>query len=247
MDNLNNSTIVKNIYTNQKEILWNIKELHNNGEDFECDMTYSKGVFYKNKKDDEFPLNEPKYKFDVVPCVDGVESITPFNKLPLGDNSIQSIVVDLPFVISPKTCPSMTKDDSCLIAKRFSSWYPAREGYENMYWWIKECYRVLKDGGICVWKMQSTVSGGLQHWYTPFCFMSAQKLGFYVLDEFILESQVRLISKGKYKKQQHARKYTSTFWVFCKDKKRTKDTNDCFKILDECFNTDLEGKMFELK
>lgn len=52
--------------------------------------------------------------------------------------------------------------------------------------------------------------------------MCAQKLGFYIKDEFILGAKSRLISAGKYKAQQHARKYTSTFWVFEKNEKKAK-------------------------
>ena len=38
-DELNNSTIVRNISFEQKEILYNIMNLHNNGEPYDCDIT----------------------------------------------------------------------------------------------------------------------------------------------------------------------------------------------------------------
>ena len=94
--------------------------------------------------------------------------------------------------------------------------------------------------------MQSTVSGGLQIWSVPFAFMAAQKLGFYVKDEFLLEAKARLISAGKYKAQQHARKYTSTFWVFEKNEKKAKKTN-LFDMLECCETHGLEGKVWEVK
>ena len=251
MENLNNKTIIKNISTDQSEILHNIGTLYNDGSDhFDCDITASSLGFYGGKKKDKFAIPEPKILMDVYPTREDIIKITPFNKLPLEDGSIHSVVVDLPFVISPKKAPSATtdiKEGSNLIFKRFSSWYPAMEGYENMYWWLKECARVIDDGGIIIWKMQSTVSGGINHWYAPFCFMCAQHFGLYVIDEFILQAKARLISPKKYNKQCHARKYTSTFFVFKKEPKIAEKTN-CLRILADCEkqynNKQLDGKVW---
>jgi hypothetical protein len=245
---LNNNTIIKNFSYDQKEILYNIMKLHNDGKPYDCDITASTLKFYGGNETDKFFIPEPKHLFDVYPQFDRVQKITPFNKLPLEDKSINSIVIDLPFVISPHTCKSMVdpKEGSQIIASRFSSFYPVAELFENEYWWLKEAFRVLKEGGICVFKMQSTVSGGLEIWSTPFAFMCAQKLGFYVKDEFILGAKARLISAGKYKAQQHARKYTSTFWVFEKNEKKSKKTN-LFNMLENCETQELEGKVWELK
>lgn len=245
---LNNSNVIRNISFDQSEILWNIMNLYNNGEAFECDMTASELKFYGERKGSKYVIPEPKILFDVYPMQDKIQKIVPFKKLPLDDGSIGSIVVDLPFVISPKTAPSLkeNKENSNLIFKRFSSFYPVGEMYENYYWWIKESFRVLKEGGICVFKTQSTISGGLSHWTSDFSFMCAQKLGFYVIDEFLLEAKARLISGAKIKKQQHARKFTSTFWVFKKDSKMANKTN-CFKLIEMCETQELEGKVWEIK
>lgn len=252
MENLDNKNIIRNISTDQSEILLNIMNLYNKGNAFDCDITASELKFYKKNKKTKFEIPTPKILMDVCPINDEIIKITPFERLPLEDNSIESIVVDLPFVISPHTSPSAlkSKDGSNLIFKRFSGWYPPMEAYENMYWWLKECNRVLKEDGIIVWKMQSTVSGGINHWFVPYCFMCAQNFGLYVIDEFILEAKARLISKSKYKKQCHARKFTSTFWVFQKSPKLAKKTN-CLEFLKHCKeldnNNELEHKVWELK
>ena len=247
-EKLNNSNVIRNLYYDQKEILYHIMQLHNNGKPFDCDITASTLNFYKNSKNEQFIIPTPKYLFDVYPQSEEIQKITPFEKLPLEDNSIESIVIDLPFVIGPKTCASAKdpKKGSLIIQKRFASFYPYNELLENIYWWIQEAYRVLKDDGICVFKMQSTVSGGVQIWSDPFSFMCAQSLGFYVKDEFVLSAKSRLISSTKIKKQQHARKYTSSFYVFEKNNKKANKTN-LFKILENCQNQNLEGKIFELK
>ena len=248
MENLDNTNIIRNISFDQSEILYNIMQLYNNGEPFECDITASELKFYKRTKGDNYDIPEPKILMDVYPQRDDIFKITPFEKLPLEDESVSSIVVDLPFVISPHTSPSATenKDGSMLIFKRFSGFYPVGEMYENYYWWMKECQRVLKKNGIIVWKTQSTISGGISHSTEEFSFMCANKLGLYTIDKFYLEAKARLISKGKYKKQCHARKYTSSFYVFQKDDNLAKKT-DYFKLLDEYTNIDLEHKVWEVK
>ena len=121
-----------------------------------------------------------------------------------------------------------------------------QEGYENIYWWINECKRVLKDGGIIVWKMQSSVSGGLQHLLSEFSALCAADCGLYIIDQFFLEAKARLISASKINKQQHARKYTSTFWVFKKDDKKNSKTN-LLQKLTKCKNEVFEGKIWPIK
>ena len=246
-ERITNSNIIKNISFDQSEILWNIMQLYNGGEPFECDMTASELKFY-GKGRGEYEIPVPKILFDVYPQGENIQKIKQFEKLPLGDNSISSIVCDLPFVISPKKCPSLVNNvaGSNMVAKRFSSFYPAEELFENIYWWINECFRVLKDDGILVWKMQSTVSGGRQVWACPFSFLVATKCGFYPIDEFILEAKARLISDSKIKKQMHARKYTSNFYVFKKDKKKA-TKNSILNFLEMCENSVFEGKEWEVK
>ena len=78
---LNNSNIIRSVSSNQREILYNIMQLHNNGEPFDCDITASSLNFYNKSKTDKFNIPEPKYLFDVYPQFDKVTKITPFQKL----------------------------------------------------------------------------------------------------------------------------------------------------------------------
>lgn len=247
-EELNNSNVVRNISTDQSEILKWIIDLHNDGQPFECDITASELKFYGDRPGCKYAIPVPKILMDVYPQVEGCIKITPFEKLPLEDNSVSSIVVDLPFVCSPKTCKSVVekKEGANLISNRFSSWYPMQEGYENIYWWIKECARVVKPNGLIVWKMQSSVSGGLQHLLSEFSALCAADCGLYIQDQFLLQAKARLISASKIKKQSHARKYTSTFWVFRKDDKKDAKVN-LLKKLQECKDNVYEGKVWPLK
>lgn len=245
---LTNDNIIRNTSFSQKEILRNIMLLYNDNNPFDCDITASSLKFYEKGKKDDYDIPLPKHLFDVYPQSDNIKQITPFQKLPLEDNSMGSIVFDPPFVISPKTCKSImeNKEKSCLIHKRFASFYPVSELYYNYYWWIKECYRTLKNNGLLIVKCMSTVSGGYQHNSEEFVFMSAMNMGFYCLDKFILQSKARLISSGKYKKQCHSRKYTSVFYVFQKNPKMLNKFN-YFELLNNMNETDLEGMVWEIK
>ena len=225
MEGLNNATIIRNISEDQSEILHNIMGLFNDGKPFDCDMTASTLAFYRKKKNETYEIPTPKILFDVYPQTEDTIKITPFEKLPLQDGQIHSIVVDLPFLVLPSKAPSVGNKTSNKMFNRFNSWYPTTEFYENAFWWFNECYRVLDEGGILVWKMQNTVSGGQNRWFVYYSFMAALVNGFLMEDEFILVAKNRMISAGKYKKQVHARKYTSNFMVFRKDVKKAPKQN----------------------
>lgn len=247
-EKLNNSNVIKNISTDQSEILHNIMELYTDKEPFQCDITASELKFYKQKKGEKYVIPTPEILMDVYPMSDNIIKITPFQPLPVEDGSLKSIIFDPPFVVSPKTCKSAVekKKGSCLIANRFSSFYPVDELYENYYWWCKTCYDKLEDGGTFVVKLQSNVSGGYKHSTEEWFFMCAQKMGFYCIDKFVLQAKARLVSSNKIKKQRHARNFTSIFYVFKKDGKMLNKFN-FFKMLEDLENTDLQGKVWEIK
>lgn len=224
---------VKSISYNQHEILYNIMQLHTDGEPFECDMTYSIGNFYgkfKITKDNgeivDIEIPAPKYKFDVCPQIEDVEKIEPLGPLPLENNSIKSICIDLPFVIS---CgPSMAGPNydeegkrvkNNLISRRFSYYYPVAQLLESYKHWIEEAYRVLKEDGILAFKTQATITGSKMLNTPYYSRLIAESCGFDSLDEFILLAKNRLIS-GKVHKQQHARSFHSYFLVFKKSQKK---------------------------
>lgn len=237
-EKLDNSSVIRNISFDQSEILHNIMHLYNGDKAFDCDMTASELKFYTKTKGSKYEIPEPKILFDVFPKQDKIKKIEPLGKLPLEDNSIDSIVIDLPFVVSPPEAPSAktNKEGASLIFKRFFGYYPVDKLYESYLHWIYEAYRVLKPDGICVFKTQSTVSGGVQHNTEEWSFMCAQRAGFTMEDKFVLEAKARLISASKIKKQVHARKYTSVFLVFKKIMKKKNKNFNYFDLL-EHFDT----------
>lgn len=233
--------VIKSVNYNQHAIIRDIIDLHMNGKPFDCDITYSIGNFYGHfkekvlEKDDdgksiekevEFNIPQPTYKFDVDPQIEGVEKLEPWGPIPLEDNSIDSLMVDLPFVIGPRDSASMlnNKKGSNIICKRFSSYYPRHEMFESYEHWIKEAYRVLKPGGVLVWKSQPVISGGINLMTSYYSCRVAEDTGFYIKDEFVLVAKQRLIS-GKVKNQMHSRRYHSFFHVFVKDDPKRDKTN----------------------
>lgn len=179
--------IIKSINYNQQEIINDILLLHNDNEPIEIDCTYSKGIFYKNGI-----VLEPKYKFDLTPqTIDTIKASS--ENLPVDSNSIKCTIFDPPFVIAGKTAKD-NKEGSSIIAKRFSSYTNYQELKTHYRNTLKELYRITKDNGIVIMKLQNTVSGGKQHFTHNFVMKEALKLGFYPKDEFILLTKSKITS-----------------------------------------------------
>lgn len=179
----------------------------------DCDPTYSIGNFYKNSG-----VDEPTYKFDIVPQVDGVEYGDSRN-LPLGNASINCLMFDPPFLATTGKSLSENNDNN-IINKRFGV-YPSEQELHQFYAdSLKEAHRVLADKGILIFKCQDKISSGKQ--YMSHCFIhdEAVKIGFYPKDMFVLLAKNRLVADWQLKNQKNARKFHSYFWVFEKTNKK---------------------------
>lgn len=205
---------IRSVSYSQEEIINNILALHAPEGVIDADVTYSKGVFYKSGV-----VKQPLLKFDLEPqTADTIASDS--RSLPLEVQSVNCIMFDPPFVIAGNTYKTNTDENSSRIAKRFSAYSNFEQLKEHYYNSLKEFYRVLKDGGIVIFKCQNTVSGGKQLFSHYFILKSAIELGFYPKDEFVLLSKSKMTSfGGRWNKQQHAMKYHSFFLVLKKEKK----------------------------
>lgn len=220
------NNVIRSVNCDQHSILKDIMDMHNGGNPFEADITYSIGAFYgifKRSMNDgttqEYEIPRPKFTFDVTPQDDMTQKLDPWGDIPLKDNSIGSMVVDLPFIISPRDSESTKegcgKEGSNITFKRFSSYYPVAELLGSYSHWIYESFRVLRNDGILVWKCQNTITGGKFLCTEEWSWLCALSAGFEELDRFTLVAKSRLHS-GKIKRQQHARNFSSSFWVFKK-------------------------------
>ena len=221
--------VIKNINTDQHRILADIMHLYNNDEGFELDPTYSKGNFYGDFKwvnedgeKETYTIPQPKYKMDVYPLAEDVQKLEIMGDFPLEDESVKSINIDLPFVISVGPSMGNGNKNSNITSNRFSAFYPVSNLVETYYHFLKEAYRVLKEDGILVWKCQRTITGGKTLNSPEMSWLFAESLGFDCVDAFYLEGKTRLIS-GKVKHQEHSRSYISVFYVFKKSHRKKID------------------------
>ena len=238
--------IIKNLGYNQHEILDNIQKLYLDGKPIDLDITYSKGAFYgkfKVKEADgetrEITIEQPRLKFDVFPLSEDVQKIEPLKPLPLDDLSIDSMMIDLPFIVRPtKPDTSITDETGSKMFNRFQGFHTPDDMYETYWFWIREAYRVLKVGGTLLFKIQNTIYGGINHNTEFFSFMCAERAGFVTEDTFVLGAKSRMISPFM-TKQLHARKFTSTFFVFKKHKSQKHKKFNYWSLipkLEESFN-----------
>lgn len=189
-------------------------QLHTKHHKIDCDPTYSIGNFYKNTG-----IDEPKYKYDIMPQVEGVEYADSRN-LPLEDSAIDCLMFDPPFLATTGKSILDNEANNNIINKRFGV-YPSEQELHQFYVdSLKESYRVLSDGGILIFKCQDKVSSGKQYMSHVFIMNEAVRQGFYPKDLFILLAKNRLTADWQVKNQKNARKYHSYFWVFEKSKKR---------------------------
>lgn len=115
---------IKSLNYDEQEIIRDILNLHSPGGRIDCDPTFSVGNFYKKG------LDRPEFIFDKFPQTEDTQEASSDN-LPLGDESIQTIMFDPPFVIGGKKFKE-SKDGSCVIGKRFhqfESWQELKDMY----------------------------------------------------------------------------------------------------------------------
>lgn len=203
--------MVKSISYDQVEIIKDIIALYIPSGKIDCDPTFSKGNFYNNDI-----VIRPKYCYDINP-IDGVE-YSDCRRLPLAEESIDSIMFDPPFLAT--TGKSLTEDnDSNKIAKRFGVYSNEKELHQFYLDSMVEFYRVLKNKGILIFKCQDKISSGKQYLSHVFIINKAIEIGFYPKDIFILLAKNRIAADWQVKNQKHARKFHSYFIVFEKNNK----------------------------
>ncbi len=195
--------MIKTTSYDQEEILANIIKLYVPA-GFHLDPTYSKGGFYKSGK-----IEQPIIKSDLYPQGEGICNFDA-SKIPLNDNTIESIIFDPPFVAGhTKGKPTG------IMGERFHG-FPY---IKDLWAWYDECikehYRLLEPKGFYVVKCQDTVSSGKQYLSHVHIINEAEKAGFYTKDIFILLAKSRIIGHN-HKIQKHARKFHSYFIVFQK-------------------------------
>ena len=195
--------LIKSVDSNQNTIIENIIKLHIPKGEIDCDLTYSTGVFYKNK------ISPPKYKFDKYPVSNDIAPLDDIDKL--SDNSTGSVMCDPPFIIDNQKRVVGTNK----MVDRFYSFKTQKELEEACLFLIKESHRILSQNGILIFKCMLVLHAGKQIDTPYFVKKMCLDFGFELVDEFILVAKNKVLH-GRHPIQQHSRKWHSFFLVFKK-------------------------------
>jgi hypothetical protein len=183
----------------QRDILISIVQLHNNGQNFHADLTYSSGAFWKG-------LIKPLIRMDIEHTPD-LTMVGDVRHLPVRSECLQSVVFDPPFIHAPGV-------DS-IMGARFGGYNSQRELHRLYLAASEEITRVLAPEGLLVWKCQDIVESGKQVWNHVLIYNQLCPSNFVAEDLFILVRKNRLVGHNHFN-QYHARKTHSYFWVFRK-------------------------------
>jgi len=198
--------MIKSIGFDQQEIINNILILHNNGNSIEFDPCYNTGGFYRNNI-----VTSARVKSDINPQMPGVLKLD-VRDLPFENSAFKSIMFDPPFLVS-------SPNSQYKLVKKYGAFGSVEELQEFYRQSLISLKRVLKHGGLLIFKCQDFVHARQQNLILPYIYSLARELNFACRDLFILLSKTR-INAPSIKKQQHARKYHCYFLVL-KCNKRT--------------------------
>ena len=199
---------VRSVYATNQEILSAIETLHCTG-GFECDMTFGNGSFWKGR-------NQPNYCFDITPLQEGVIQADS-QMLPLEGSSLNNCVFDPPFLTYVKN--GRDHNSKVAMTARFGGYYRYDELESHYRGTLSEAWRVLKTGGVMVFKCQDVIHNHRMHCTHVNVVNWAEYEGFRLLDLFILPAKSRMPGPQK-GVQRHARVFHSYFLVFIKQNSR---------------------------
>lgn len=179
-----------------------------------ADVTFGRGVFWKNV---------PKQDYKILGT--DLKTGTDWRDLPHDDNSIDALVFDPPYMegLYRKSSESLAGSGSH-SAFQFAYSNSSLHSNENIRKYhdavleaylsvLPETWRVLKEGGKFIVKCQDEVSANRQKLTHVELIWAYEKAGFYCKDIFvIIRTNAPVVSRMK--EQVHARKAHSYFLVF---------------------------------
>lgn len=174
-----------------------------------ADVTFGKGIFWKN-------VNKKDYILHATDLITGVD----FRSLPYKDESMDCVVIDPPYMHT-------TGRNSHRNHQNYENYYrnnakpvistlKYHEAVLELYYeGAKEASRVLKPEGIFIVKCQDEVCANRQRLTHVELINKYATMGFYCIDLFVVVRN-GLPGVSRLIKQRHARKNHSYFLVFRK-------------------------------
>ena len=181
------------------DIFPSILELYADMDDRIADVTYGKGVFWRN-------IDTERYFFYPSDIITGID----YNHLPYRSRSMDMIVFDPPYMgHNGGKDYSVARNYNIDIPKYHKDYIPRL--YFNG---INEAYNVLKKGGKLIVKCQDEIQSGKQNMNHITIIQYCIDTGFRIEDLFVVVQKNTPIMRHRY--QLHARKNHSYFLVFTK-------------------------------
>ena len=169
-----------------------------------ADLTYAKGVFWRQV---------PPMLYRVLRCDlagwPGLDLRCDLRHAPFRSGSLDCVVIDPPYWNASTVARTDGVRDSYNLASCMTP-DAINDLYRAGLW---EAARVLRKRGVLIVKCQNFVDGGRQHWIEIAIYNRAYTIGFQAIDQFHVVPKTRPIMRNN-GRQQHARKWGSTFWVF---------------------------------
>jgi hypothetical protein len=178
-----------------------------------ADVTYGKGVFWKN-------VPRSRYRLLATDINTGVDC----RSLPYSEGSIDCVVLDPPYMHTPGGTAHVNHQNYELYYRNNENSNGLRKKYheavlELYFEASKEAFRVLRDEGILIIKCADEVCANRQRLTHVELINNLGKYGFIAEDLFVIMRTNRP-GVSRIKCQTHARKNHSYFLIFRKSPKR---------------------------
>ena len=188
------------VFEEDRDILLAFNDIYTRGDWFDADITYSKGVFWKD-------IPKPQFVSDLKPQFDFVKQDNSMELNTLSDNSLKSIVFDPPFLFRNRPSDNIDK-----ISSRFSYFKSYGELIDMYEKSIKAIYKKLTKGGYLFFKCQDMSDNKFYCTHYDIITM-AEKEGFQLKDIAIKMRKSKLQRDAK---QQNCLAKTHCYWLVFK-------------------------------